>query len=200
MKLSIPRTTSPRASRAADIERPIKPAAPVTRYFANVFLRGLDCVGSCSQDTPGTGVTDRYGARYLGKVVVPDSHAPLALYPNASPVPPAQTPALNISWRHCLRFCGRISCAGILARPIRKFLSRSYLDPKENFSGKLLCKMLCIAELPWARKLLNLRMFDLASMMPMERTRVLGLTWPRPGSWLIFGLKTKPTPRQRSYA
>ena len=34
MKLSIPRTDSPRASKAAAMERPIKPPAPVTRYFA----------------------------------------------------------------------------------------------------------------------------------------------------------------------
>ena len=33
MKLSIPRTDSPRARSSAAMERPMKPAAPVTRYF-----------------------------------------------------------------------------------------------------------------------------------------------------------------------
>src|SRR6185437_3056418 len=35
MKLSTPRTDSPRASKAAAMDRPMNPAAPVTRYFAN---------------------------------------------------------------------------------------------------------------------------------------------------------------------
>ena len=39
IKLSTPRTVSPRAKSSAAIERPINPAAPVTRYLANVSLR-----------------------------------------------------------------------------------------------------------------------------------------------------------------
>ena len=38
MKLSTPRTDSPRSRSAAAIERPMKPAAPVTRYFGNSMI------------------------------------------------------------------------------------------------------------------------------------------------------------------
>ena len=37
MKLSMPRTASPRFSNAAAIDRPMKPAAPVTRYLSHFY-------------------------------------------------------------------------------------------------------------------------------------------------------------------
>src|SRR5580698_2699988 len=39
MKLSTPRTVSPRSSNAAAMDRPINPATPVTRYFGKLFLQ-----------------------------------------------------------------------------------------------------------------------------------------------------------------
>src|ERR1019366_2516600 len=43
IKLSTPRTVSPRAKSAAAIERPMKPAAPVTKYLANFPLQRSGC-------------------------------------------------------------------------------------------------------------------------------------------------------------
>jgi hypothetical protein len=43
MKLSMPRTFSPRANNSAAMERPMKPAAPVTRYFAKQISLTQDC-------------------------------------------------------------------------------------------------------------------------------------------------------------
>src|SRR5579863_4123864 len=69
MKLSMPRTLSPRANSAAAMERPINPATPVTRYRATFLLLGgtFESAGHRAQHTIAPfGTVADYGTPWHG--------------------------------------------------------------------------------------------------------------------------------------